>query len=224
MFGRLGTHHSNVFGVMDLIAGYHQAPVSLGTRVFLAFIYFCGIFHFCRLPFGPKRGPSYFQQMMSSVVLMGLIYFLCEMYLDDCIVHAVGDDQFIKRLELVLARFLKHLVTFKPTKCKCGMSLVEYCGKQIDESGLSMSKKKIKKVLDFPKPETAHQMKQFVGLANYFHDHVPHHSNIMKALHDMINGYEKRTRAKALVWTEEGSRAFYHLIMFFPRGDCPIFL
>jgi hypothetical protein len=29
MFGRLGTHHSNLFGVMDLTAGYHQAPVSL---------------------------------------------------------------------------------------------------------------------------------------------------------------------------------------------------
>jgi hypothetical protein len=27
MFGRLGTHHSNPFGMMDLTAGYHQAPV-----------------------------------------------------------------------------------------------------------------------------------------------------------------------------------------------------
>ena len=44
MFARLGTHKSTVFGVMDLTAGYHQAPVSLGTRVFLAFICFSGIF------------------------------------------------------------------------------------------------------------------------------------------------------------------------------------
>ncbi len=107
MFGRLGTHHSNLFGVMDLTSGYHQAPVSLGTRIFLAFICFCGIFQFCRLPFGPKRAPSYFQQMMTSVVLIGLIYFICEMYLDDCIVHAVGDDQFLERLEKVLAQFKK---------------------------------------------------------------------------------------------------------------------
>jgi hypothetical protein len=112
------------------------------------------------------------------------------------------------------------------------MSLVEYGGKQIDEDGLSMSKKKIRKVLDFPKPQTAHQMKQFVGLTNYFHDHVPHHSDIMKALHDMISGYEKRTRAKALFWTEEGSKVFYQIIKeieknhtkFFPRMDCPMFL
>jgi hypothetical protein len=69
-----------------------------------------------------------------------------------------------------------------------GMSLVEYWGKQIDESGISMSKKKVQKVLDFPKPKTAHQMKQFVGLVNYFHDHVPHHSQIMKDIHDIIQG------------------------------------
>jgi hypothetical protein len=53
------------------------------------------------------------------------------MYLDDCIVHAVGDDQFIERLEKVLERFRKHLITLKPSKF--GMSVIEYCSKQIDQ-------------------------------------------------------------------------------------------
>jgi hypothetical protein len=96
----------------------------------------------------------------------------------------VGDNQFIERLEKVLEQFRKHLIALKPSKCKFGMSVVEYCGKQIDQSGLS------------------------------------------------IIGYEKKTRAKTLVWTEEGTAAFYQIIkeieknhtMFFPREDCPIFL
>jgi hypothetical protein len=232
MFGRLGAHHSDIFGVMDLTAGYHQAPVSLGTRVFLAFICFCGIFQFRRLPFGPKRAPSYFQQMMASVVLIGLIYFICEMYLDDCIVHGRGPDQFCQRLRDVLERFRKHNIFLKPKKCKFGMPLVEYCGNEISEEGLSMSAKKIQKVLDFPKPTTAGQMKQLVGLLNYFRDYCQHHSQIMKPLHDMILNYQKKTRGRALVWTEEGITAFDRIIeeiaknhkMFFPRDDCPIFL
>ena len=232
MFGRLGTHHSDTFGVMDLTAGYHQAPVGLMTRVFLAFICFCGIFQFCRLPFGPKRAPSYFQQMMASVVLLGLCYFICEMYLDDCIVHAVGDDQFLERLEIILARFRKHNIFLKPKKCKFGLPKVEYCGKEISKDGLCMPSKKIQKVLDFPKPKTAGDMKKFVGLVNYFHDYVPHHSLIMKPLHDMILHYEKKTRSKQVIWTEDGSAAFYKIIaeieknntMFFPRDDCPIIL
>jgi transposase InsO family protein len=232
MFARLGTHHSDIFGVMDLTAGYHQAPVSLGTRIFLAFICFCGIFQFCRLPFGPKRAPSYFQQMMASIVLIGLLYFICEMYLDDCIVHGTGPAQFLERLRKVLERFRKHNVFLKPNKCKFGMALVEYCGKEINKEGLSMSKKKIQKVLDFPKPQTAGQMKQFVGLINYFHDFVRHHAEIMKPLHDMIQNYQKKTKGRTLVWSEEGSIAFGRIIeeieknhrMFFPREDCPIFL
>jgi transposase InsO family protein len=232
MFGRLGAHHSDIFGVMDLTAGYHQAPVSLGTRIFLAFICFCGIFQFRRLPFGPKRAPSYFQQMMASVVLIGLIYFICEMYLDDCIVHGRGPDQFCQRLRDVLERFRKHNIFLKPKKCKFGMPLVEYCGNEISEEGLSMSAKKIQKVLDFPKPTTAGQMKQLVGLLNYFRDYCQHHSQIMKPLHDMILNYQKKTRGRALVWTEEGITAFDRIIeevaknhkMFFPRDDCPIFL
>jgi hypothetical protein len=174
MFGRLGTHHSDILSVMDLKAGYHQAPDSFGTRVFLAFIRFCGIFQFGRLPFGPKRAPSYFQQMVASVVLIGLKYFTCEMYLDDCIVHGKGEEQFLQRLRSVLERFHKHNIFLKLSKCKFGMPKVEYCGKQ--KEGLSISKKKIQKILDFPKPKMAGQMKQFVRLINCFHDFCARHT------------------------------------------------
>ena len=112
------------------------------------------------------------------------------------------------------------------------MARVEYCGKEISQDGLTMSKKKIASVLDFPRPSTAAQMKQFVGLANYFHDYVPHHAVIMKPLHDMISNYQKKTRARLLVWTEEGIKGFNDIIaeiskchiLYFPRDDCPIFL
>jgi hypothetical protein len=105
--------------------------------------------------------------MMTSVVLIGLIYFICEMYL----VHAMGDDQFIGRLEKVLERFCKHLITLKPSKCKFGMSVAEYYGKQIDQSGLSMSKKKIQRVLDFPKLllTTAPSCKYELKTPNFHH-------------------------------------------------------
>jgi hypothetical protein len=39
-------------------------------------------------------------------------------------------------------------------------------------------------------------MKQFIGLVDYFHDYVEHHSMIMKPLHDMIKNYQKKTREK----------------------------
>ena len=91
---------------------------------------------------------------------------MCEMYLDDWIVRGKGEAQFLERRELVLERFYQRKIFRKPNKCKFGMPKVDYCGKEISENGLRMSAKKIAKVLDFPKPLTAGQMKQFVGLVN----------------------------------------------------------
>jgi hypothetical protein len=104
---RIGAQRANVFGVMDLTWGYHQAPLHHATKVLIAFVTFAGVYQFTRLPFGPKRAPSYFQEQIAPVVLAGLIYLICEMYLDDCIVFATGDEQFIERLETVFKRFLK---------------------------------------------------------------------------------------------------------------------
>ena len=99
MLGRLGSAKADTFGVIDLTAGYHQAPITMSTRIYTAFITFMGIYHFTRLPFGPKRAPSYFQEMMASVVLIGLIYFVCEVYLDDIIVYANGHEQFCEHIK-----------------------------------------------------------------------------------------------------------------------------
>jgi hypothetical protein len=136
MFVRLGTHKNSIYGVMDLTSGYHQAPLSLAARVFMAFITFCGIFQYLRLPFGPKRAPPYFQEMMAAVVLVGLCYFICEIYLDDCIVHGATDKSFLENLEKVFQRFSKHKLFLKPGKCKFGVPKVEFCGQVISKEGI----------------------------------------------------------------------------------------
>ena len=104
MLRRIGNQKPKIFGTMDLTQGYHQAPITLNTRAYTSFILFCGVYQFTRLPFGPKRAPSYFQQVMATVVLAGLIYFGCEMYIDDCNVFGITTDEFIDRLREVFKR------------------------------------------------------------------------------------------------------------------------
>ena len=64
LFVRMGTKKLTIFGVADLTRGYYQAPLTFATRAFTAFITFCGVYQFTRLPFGLKQAPSYFQEMM----------------------------------------------------------------------------------------------------------------------------------------------------------------
>ena len=108
MLRRIGSCKPKFFDIMDLTQGYHQAPLSVTTKAYTAFITFSGVYEFTRLPFGPKRAPSYFQEIMATVVLVGLIYMVCEMYIDDCSVFGDNNIEFVSRKRSVFERFRKH--------------------------------------------------------------------------------------------------------------------
>ena len=93
-----------------------------------------------------------FQEMMASVILAGLIYFICEVYLDDVIIFADNTNDFIDRLGKLFTRFRLKNICLKASKCEFGLSKIEYVGRTISKEGVSMSTKKINSVLDFPKP------------------------------------------------------------------------
>ena len=65
------------------------------------------------------------------------------------------------------------------------------------------------KVLNFPQPSNQKDMLQFIGLANYFRDHVSSMTEMVKPLREMIpqGKYQKTSK---LVWTTESSAAFQH--------------
>jgi transposase InsO family protein len=216
MLNRIGDHGSDIYGVMDLCQGYHQNKVDKSTKVFLAFIVFCGIFQFLRLPFGPKKAPSHFQEQMAATVLIGLIYMICEVYLDDIIVHGKTNEEFLTRLEEVFLRMRKFKLILKPAKCKFGMPKVEYCGRVISKDGLTMSSKKIASVANFPEPVFARELKSFLGLANYFREFIANHSTIVQPLQALLPDYKRSNR---LVWNAEARLAYTAIKQMI--NDCP---
>ncbi len=59
-----------------------------------------------------------------------------------------------------------------PKKCSFGMEEVEFIGHILKTDGVHFSTEKRSKVLDFPLPEKQKHLKSFLGLVNYFRDHV----------------------------------------------------
>jgi transposase InsO family protein len=160
--------------------------------------------------------------MMASVILIGLIYFICEMYIDDCILYAKGNTQFLERLEILFKRFQEKNIFLKASKCKFGLATVEYIGRQISKDGITMSDTKINSVLDFPKPVNNTSLRSFLGLANYFRDFVPNHSNVVNPLHKMID-YSASKQAK-LTWTEAGEKAFKDIKLLISKSPTLYFI
>ena len=156
---------------------------------------------------GLKGAPSYFQRVMASIVLVGLLYIACELYLDDVLVFGKDEDSFLKNLREVFNRFRKHNIKLKPKKCMIGATEVEYVGHTINSEGVTFSRQKIDTVLNFPKPHTHKDMKRFLGIANYFRDHIIGYSDMAKPLHNLITGYQKRKRV-VILWNETAENAF----------------
>jgi hypothetical protein len=75
---------SKIFCQMDFTSGYHRALMSAAARIFTAFICWCGLFEWLRVPMGLEGAPSYFQKVMATIVLAGLIWIHgVELYFDD---------------------------------------------------------------------------------------------------------------------------------------------
>ena len=101
-------------------------------------------------------------------------------------------------------------------------------GRVIDKDGLSMSKEKIETVLNFPLPKELTSLRGFVGLANYFRQFVPFHSDIVKPLQMMVD--PKALKRSPIYWTPEETIAFNETkiavsrcpLIYFINDDSPI--
>jgi len=57
----------------------------------------------------------------------------------------------------------------------------------ISSTGTSFTDEKRLQGLDFPLPETEKVLLQFVGLVNFFRDHVPHMTEMVQSLRKLID-------------------------------------
>jgi hypothetical protein len=98
--------------------------------------------------------------------------------------------------------------------------------------GLHFKREKLDGVLQFPLPKKYKELKSFVGLANYFREHVNGHSRIAQPLNNLLQGYTKQTKHRVIPWTHDSETAFNDLRLavhecprlFFMDDTSPIYL
>ena len=146
---------------------------------------------------------------MATAVLTGLIYMICEMYIDDCTVFGdTNNIEFVSRLKLIFERFRKHNLYLKASKCFFGYSELEFVGRVVSEKVLQISRTKVQSILDFPLPTVSKQLKSFLGTANYLRNFVNGYSTLSQPLHQLLTDSNKTRR---VVWTPESTAAFHEM-------------
>jgi len=102
-----------------------------------AFITQGGCFRFTVMPFRLTCAPSVFQQLM-DIVLCGLSYLTCLVYLGDVIVFGRSFHEQLDRLRQVFDRLARANLKLKPSKCSLCQRSVDFLGHVVSTDGIAM--------------------------------------------------------------------------------------
>ena len=108
-----------------------------------------------------------FQKNM-EMMLNGLLWMKCIIYIDDVIIFSTTFEQHKKDMREVLERMREYEVIAKPKKCKIAREEVTYLRHQIGEGMLRTKKKTIDKIVNMPLLKTPREIRLFVCLAGYY--------------------------------------------------------
>ena len=170
---------AKVFSTIDLRSGYHHIALGKSSRAKTAFVTPFGKYEFLMVPFGLAQAPAYFQLLMNKV-LKGLKFAMT--YLDDIIIFSQDESQHLEHLETVFSRLREAGLKMKCSKCDFFKSEIHYLGHLILPEGISPLPNKLDSIKHMPAPNSAKEIKQFLGLTGYYRKFVPRFADISRPL------------------------------------------
>jgi len=211
MLMRIGNRKPKIFAKFDMTSGFFQLPMSEQFKKYTAFITYMGVFEWNRVPMGLTPSANWFQYLLSTIVLAGLTYLICELLIDDVLTFAEDEEELLRNLKTIFERFKQYNIIIHPDKCEIGLKVIEYCGAQIDSEGMKFTDDKLSGVREFPLPDTKGKLKSFNGLANHFRNHVKNYAMLSHSLEVMLPNYTKKQKNHKLNWSNEQIEAFEKL-------------
>ena len=91
----------------------------------------------------------------------------------------------------------------KPKKCHFARSEIRYLGHIVSRDGVKADPEKLRAITSYPTPHDVKELRQFLGLTNYYRRFIEGYSVITEPLHKLT-----RKSAAGYKWTDVCGRAF----------------
>lgn len=183
---------AKIFTTLDAASGYHQIPMHKDSMAKTGFITPQGTFEFQVMPFGLTSAPATYQRTMTNLLgeYIGKFVFV---FIDDIIVFSTSAQEHATHLKLVLDRCNQANLRLKYKKCTFGATEVEYLGHTISASGITPNLHNSDKVLNFPVPRNADDVRSFLGTAGYYRRFIEGYANKSLALTSLLRKNQRFT-------------------------------
>ncbi|MBM3917836.1 MAG: DDE-type integrase/transposase/recombinase, partial [Sphingomonadales bacterium] len=166
----IGKSDSSIFSTIDLTSGFWQMVLKPECREYTAFtVYGMGQYEFRTSPMGLLGCPASFQRLMEAA-MKGIPGVL--VYIDDILIHSKTHEQHQETLRRVFQRLARHNLKIRLEKCHFATTEVEYLGFRLTPKGVLPGTDKTAVIRNAPPPDTVQKVRQFLGLCNFFRNHI----------------------------------------------------
>jgi Reverse transcriptase (RNA-dependent DNA polymerase) len=201
------------FSTMDLRSGFWHVGIDFTDADKTAFLTRKGQYRFQVLSFGLANSPVIFQRLM-SMILAGLAWYTCLVYIDDIIVVGRTFEDHLANVAEVLQRLKGAGLKLKASKCQFFKTRVRFLGHVVSRDGIEPDPDKVSCVQEWPVPQNLRELRSFLGLASYYQNFVDKFSVIARPL------YELTRKDVRFTWTEKQQEAFETLKLRLTTASC----
>ena len=210
---------------LDVSQAFYSIPLTERARLLTAFYdHNRNLRQFNRLIMGLKNSPDYLRAAMQLVLgdLTGVSHFA-----DDIIVHTKGDlDLHLDLFNEVLARLRRAGFKVKHKKTTLCQNQTTILGQVFDtqEQCLDIPASRIQKYNNTPYPKTPKQLKSFLMSVNFFRNHIPQFSELIKPIHvltKLVPRKFKFTKEHQGIMDRIKAKIRQRSKLYLPRPDLP---
>ena len=192
------------FTKFDVRDGYHRLRMAEGEEWKTAFRCRYGLFEYTVMPFGLCNAPGTFQHYMNDTFREFLDQFLI-VYLDDLLIYSETLEEHKKHVRLVMEKLRDAGLYLKPSKCQFHTTEVSFLGYVVGPNGVKMDPSKVEAITSWPTPTSVHDIRVFLGLANFYRRFIEKFSKIAAPITYLLK------KDKKFRWTTSAQKAFEEL-------------
>ena len=192
------------FSTLDFSNGYWQVEMAEEDREKTAFTTGRGLYQWRAMPMGLTNSPATFQRMM-ELILRGLPWHICVVYLDDILIYSRTFSDHLLHLDEVLSRIQLAGLKLNSKKCHFARDHVVFLGHVVSRDGLQPDPRNTDKVRTWPTPRTPSEVRAFVGLCSYYRRFVRNFSQHAAPLNRLAG------KNVPFEWSAECEAAFTYL-------------
>jgi hypothetical protein len=143
-----------------------------------------GLYEWVVMPMGLKNSPAIHQRRVTNA-LRKWIGKICHVYLDDIVIWSKSIEEHRRNVDIILNALKQNHLYCNPKKSTLFCTELDFLGHHISSRGVEADSSKSGRIIAWPVPKSATEVRRFCGLVRYISSFLPNvttHTRVLQEL------------------------------------------